>query len=303
MRQQAASFTLRRLSSSSSSSFPNFNLVVFKSTTINLNPVPVCVANIHNSNNNHSQNQSRFMGTGPRGARGHGWFDKYRSGEGGRHLQGKYNTRNVEKLVSINNEVFSLNNANNTDKNSTTSSVVPKEAFLDFVIEGEDEGKEGSRTNPHRVIIELASTALPNTCRNFIDLCTTTDTTESDGNDESGFKSSKVFKILPNLGLCIGKDNNNIIPTKNGKSFPHEATVLSHAQTGIVSMLNNKGTLQNDSRFMIMTTEDAPHLDGKHVAFGRVKVGLEKLQGLVESVYTRKGKPSIDIQIVSCGLV
>ena len=46
--------------------------------------------------------QIRLMGTGSRGARGHGWLHKYRAGEGGRHLQGRYHNRDIEKLISIN---------------------------------------------------------------------------------------------------------------------------------------------------------------------------------------------------------
>ena len=242
--------------------------------------------------------QIRFMGTGPRGSRGHGWLHKYRAGEGGRHLQGKYHKRDIEKLTSINDQVFGLNN----EKNVSLAS----QAYLDLAVEGEEDG-------PHRVIIELASAALPNTCQNFIDLCQAHENDNNTDNEQiadyKGYKQSKVFRILPQVGLCLG---DTVLNTgKQGKCspkisptgmFPDEPTVISHAEKGIVSMLST-GVDKNDSRFMIMTVDDAPHLDGRHVAFGRVKEGLESLQKIVENTYTKKGVPSVNIEVVGCGVL
>jgi len=243
------------------------------------------------------------MGTGPRGARGHGWLHKYRAGLGGRHLQGRYHKRDVEKLASINDKVFSLNETH-ASKVST-----PTEAYLDFAVEGESGG--GS---PHRVVIELASAALPKTCRNFVDLCETGNDSNGIGNGDgqsTGYKSSKVFKILPQVGLCLGDTtvmNNgeqgqcspNVDTSTQTRTFAHEATVLSHAQKGIVTMLST-GLDKNDSRFLIMTADDAPHLDGKLVAFGRVKEGLDGLQKIVANTYTKRGVPTTNIEVVGCG--
>ena len=83
-------------------------------------------------------------------------------------------------------------------------------------------------------------------------------------------------------------------------TFAHESVVLSHAEKGIVSMLST-GLDKNDSRFMITTVDDAPHLDGKHVAFGRVKEGLDFLEDLVANIYTKKGQPTVAIEVVKCG--
>jgi len=245
---------------------------------------------IFTKNNQMNNTQIRSMGT--RGARGHGWLHKYRSGEGGRHLQGRYHNRDIQKLTSINDQVFALNTIH-SDKVST-----PCKAYLDVAVEGEDDG-------PHRIVIELASAALPNTCRNFVDLCVA---------DKHGYTSSKVYKILPQVGLCLGDTtdyNNgkqgrcspNVVPTDalvNTSTFAHEATVLSHAEKGIVTMLST-GLDKNDSRFMIMTADDAPHLDGRLVAFGRVKEGLDALENIVKNTYTKKGEPTVNIEIVGSG--
>jgi len=235
--------------------------------------------------------QTRSMG-GTRGARGHGWLKKYRAGLGGRHLQGRHHNRDKQKLVSINDEVFALNQSLNGvvgDK--------PTMTYIDLQIEGDKD--------PHRIIIELASAALPKTCGNFAALC----------KDEScGYESTKVFKIEKNVGVCLG-DNT---PSNNGEggkchpdfaveghnpySFEHEALVLSHAQKGMVTMLSS-GLDKNDSRFMITTVNDSPHLDGKYMAFGRVKEGLEWLEKIAENTFTKRGKPISNIEVVSSGVL
>ena len=40
---------------------------------------------------------------------------------------------------------------------------------------------------------------------------------------------------------------------------------------------------------MIMTVDDAPHLDGTLVAFGKVREGLTALKEIVSNMYTQKG--------------
>ncbi len=280
--------------------------------------------NIHNYHYHHQSSiRSRSFATGTRGARGHGWLHKYRSGEGGRHLQGRYHKRDLQKLTSINDQVFALNEKIGEDSPSSSQETAPvlppTRVFLDFAMEGGGGGDESltkndvddspqpststTTTTTQRVIIELASAALPNTCRNFVDLCNAKD-------GEVGYKHSKVFRILPKVGLCLG-DTTHWNNGKQGRCSPmisetgmfaDEPTVVSHSEKGIVSMLST-GVDKNDSRFMITTVEDAPHLDGRYVAFGRVKEGLDSLQEIVKTTYTRRGVPSVNIQVVNCGVL
>lgn len=233
------------------------------------------------------------MGTGTRGARGHGWFKKYREGKGGRHLQGRYHYRNVDELSDINEQVFSMNN-NHDDNDSTT---IGDKVYLDISLDGED---------AKRVVIQLASRALPVTCTNFQKLC--------DGGGDWGYKSTNVFKIEKGVGVCMGD-----VAGYDGKrgmchpsvadphakvpfTFQHESHAISHTGPGIVSMLST-GVDKNDSRFII-TTDNAPQLDGRYVAFGRVTEGLDYLlHDIAENVYTRRGRPAVNIQVVSCGSI
>ena len=223
------------------------------------------------------------MGSGTRGARGHGWLTKYRAGLGGRHLQGKNYKRDVKKLLSINDKVFGLNQK-------------PSEAYLDLSVEGEKQ--------PRRITIELASTALPKTCENFTSLCQ---------DQSSGYMSSRVFNIQKGAGICLGdlseandgstgQSYASITDATQPKSLDHEANFLSHAQKGMVSMLS-PGLDKNDSRIIITTVDDAPQLDGKLVAFGRVKEGLDHIAHIVTNVYTKKGRPTLNIEVVGSGVM
>lgn len=240
------------------------------------------------------------MGTGTRGARGHGWLQKYRDGLGGRHLQGRFHKRNVEHLNRINDQVFSLNGGKETI------------AYLDFKVASSspstdipiDDRTSTNQQTSKRITIQLASAALPQTCQNFVKLC------NSDESDGVTYKNSKVFKIEPKAGICLGDLPNSdgkegrCHPSINGglNTFPDESMVLSHSQKGIVSMLST-GVDKNDSRFIITTVDDAPHMDGRYVAFGKVKDGMEALEEILNNTYTKKGKPTVDIQIVACGIL
>lgn len=240
-------------------------------------------------NNSTTTTILRQMGTGSRGARGHGWFRKYREGKGERHLQGRYHYRNVEELKQINDEVFSFNDDTHNDNSNSV--------YLDISVDGKD---------TKRVVIELASKALPVTCENFQKLCNS-----HNNKEEWGYQSTNVFKIEKNVGLCMGDVNG--LDGKGGMchpsvavphakvpyTFAHESHAISHVQPGIVSMLSS-GLDKNDSRFII-TTNDAPQLDGLYVAFGRVQEGMDFIQDLAQNIYTRKGKPSVNIEIISCG--
>jgi cyclophilin family peptidyl-prolyl cis-trans isomerase len=225
----------------------------------------------------------RSMATGPRGARGHGWLVKYRSGRGGRHLQGRWHYRDVDELNSLNDRVFAMNEK--LDKKET-------EAYLDLSVGGEE---------PRRVVIELAAAVLPKTTSNFRKLC-------QEG-EEGGYKSTSVYKIEKTVGLCLGdviynngssgRCHPDLASPLTPFSFEDEGFYLSHTDKGIVSMMS-PGVHSNDSRFLI-TTEGAPQLDGRFVAFGRVKEGMDVIEHVASSVFTKRGRPTVEITVADCG--
>ncbi|KAL7540465.1 hypothetical protein ACHAWF_006687 [Thalassiosira exigua] len=225
----------------------------------------------------------RPMAAGTRGSRGHGWFWKYREGLGGRHLQGRWHQRDVEELNKINDEVFAMNGGD-----------VPTEAYLDLSVAGDA---------PRRVVIELAAAALPKTTENFRLLC-------QELGDRGGYEATSVYRIEKTVGLCLGdvvtddgstgRCHPNLGTPFSPYSFEDEGFLVSHTGPGIVSMMS-PGAHRNDSRFLI-ATEDAPQLDGRFVAFGRVKEGLDVIEDIASSVFTKRGRPTVEIKVAGCGV-
>ena len=62
------------------------------------------------------------------------------------------------------------------------------------------------------------------------------------------------------------------------------------------------GVHENDSRFLITTT-NSPQLDGRFVAFGRVVEGMDVIEDIHTNVFTKRGRPTVDIEVVECGVL
>ncbi|KAM3579582.1 Peptidyl-prolyl cis-trans isomerase D [Umbelopsis sp. WA50703] len=83
-----------------------------------------------------------------------------------------------------------------------------------------------------------------------------------------------------------------------GEKFEDENFDLKHDKPFLLSMAN-AGPGTNGSQFFITTTE-TPHLDGKHVVFGKVLKG-KGLVRTIENQPTSSDKPIKDVVIVNCG--
>eukprot|EP00270_Netrium_digitus_P020946 TRINITY_DN8774_c0_g1_i1.p1 TRINITY_DN8774_c0_g1~~TRINITY_DN8774_c0_g1_i1.p1 ORF type:complete len:198 (+),score=24.26 TRINITY_DN8774_c0_g1_i1:14-607(+) len=147
--------------------------------------------------------------------------------------------------------------------------------YLDVAFDGQVVG---------RILLELRPDIVPKTVENFIGLCKRAD----------GYKGTTLHRIIPGFMAQGGSCGMSIF----GKRFEDESFELKHEGRGILSMANS-GADTNNTQFFI-TFKDTPHLDGKHVVFGKVVQGMEVVDKL-ESVGSRSGATSLTVTIHDCG--
>lgn len=126
------------------------------------------------------------------------------------------------------------------------------------------------------------------------------------GTDEEGhalcYKNNIFHRVIKQFmiqGGDITKQNGTGGMSIYGDRFNDECFTIKHKEPGMLSMAN-AGPNTNGSQFFI-TTVPCPHLDGKHVVFGKVVKGMEIIN-MVENVETDShDKPKEDVVIVDCG--
>ena len=164
--------------------------------------------------------------------------------------------------------------------------------FLDIAIDNENVG---------RIEIELNGDT-PITSENFRCLCT-----GEKGETKNGvplhYKGSVFHRIIPGF-MCQGGDFERSNGTGGesiyGEKFNDENFNHKHVGAGCLSMAN-AGPNFNSSQFFI-TFGDMPHIDGKHVVFGKVTAGEEVYQA-IEKAGSEKGAVKAPVTIVDCGQI
>nr|XP_027095988.1 peptidyl-prolyl cis-trans isomerase CYP63-like isoform X1 [Coffea arabica]XP_027095993.1 peptidyl-prolyl cis-trans isomerase CYP63-like isoform X1 [Coffea arabica]XP_027095998.1 peptidyl-prolyl cis-trans isomerase CYP63-like isoform X1 [Coffea arabica]XP_027096002.1 peptidyl-prolyl cis-trans isomerase CYP63-like isoform X1 [Coffea arabica]XP_027114875.1 peptidyl-prolyl cis-trans isomerase CYP63-like isoform X1 [Coffea arabica]XP_027114883.1 peptidyl-prolyl cis-trans isomerase CYP63-like iso len=152
-----------------------------------------------------------------------------------------------------------------------------------------------------RITIELFADVVPKTAENFRALCTGEKGIGSSTGKPLHYKGSSFHRIIKGFmaqGGDFSKGNGTGGESIYGGKFPDENFKLDHSEAGLLSMANS-GPNTNGSQFFI-TFKRQPHLDGKHVVFGKVVEGMEVIRR-VERVGTADGKPSGVVKIVDSG--
>lgn len=156
------------------------------------------------------------------------------------------------------------------------------------MVQGQGGGGRGGKTNRvyfdvsigqgpvGRIVVELFDKVVPATCENFKQLCTGEANNNSMERFQMSYRGTPFHRIIRGFmiqGGDITKGDGTGGLSIYGERFADENFLLKHDRPGLLSMAN-AGPNTNGSQFFI-TTQPTPHLDGKHVVFGRVISGME----------------------------
>lgn len=152
-----------------------------------------------------------------------------------------------------------------------------------------------------RLVFELYADTSPRTAENFRALCT-----GEKGIGKSGkalcYKNSIFHRVIPGF-MAQGGDFTRFDGTGGesiyGNKFADENFVRKHVRRGLLSMAN-AGRNTNGSQFFV-TFKATPHLNGKHVVFGRVVEGEDVIQRLESLRRASDDRPVEEVLVADCG--
>jgi len=195
----------------------------------------------------------------------------------------------VTKIANIVEGVVPPGESNNPDEvlegEGTNISNEKKNVYFDIGIDGNNYDK--------RIEIQLFDNIVPKTCKNFRELCLT-----------KKFKNSFFHRVIKDF-MLQGGDFTNHDGTGGysiyGDKFEDENFSIKHTEAGLLSMAN-AGPNTNGSQFFIITVP-TPHLDNKHVVFGKVVKNLDYIHTIENLEVNENDKPIKNCIILDSGVI
>jgi len=155
-----------------------------------------------------------------------------------------------------------------------------------------------------RIQFELFKNVTPLTAENFRQLCTGEKGRSRRSGKALSYKHSVFHRVIPGFmaqGGDFTKFNGTGGESVYGHEFKDENFKVRHTQPFLLSMAN-AGPNTNGSQFFI-TFAKAPHLDGKHVVFGRVDKGQDIVRRMerVKTNHSDIPQNADKILVTKCG--
>ncbi|KAG2173090.1 hypothetical protein INT43_004463 [Umbelopsis isabellina] len=187
--------------------------------------------------------------------------------------------------------------------------------FFDIDIDGQRVG---------RIVFELFADEVPLTAENFRALCTGEKGIGKVSSMPLHYRGSIFHRVIKGF-MCQGggksiqlhqrcrrfysvnRQRSTDFTRRNGSggesiygaTFADENFKRKHTTHGLLSMAN-RGPNTASSQFFI-TTRPTPHLDGKHVVFGRVVSGYEVVETMETQPVDQNSRPLQLVMIANCG--
>jgi len=153
-----------------------------------------------------------------------------------------------------------------------------------------------------RIIFELFTDTAPKTSENFRALCTGEKGMSPLSDRPLYYKNSIIHRSIKDFMIQGGdftKRNGTGGESIYGGTFPDEDLTRPIDSEGLLCMAN-RGPNTNGSQFFV-SLRACPHLNGKHVVFGRVVRGYDIVQRIAELPVDEKDRPKTPVTIANCG--
>jgi len=187
-------------------------------------------------------------------------------------------------------------------------------AFFEIRI-GKQQQQQQQQQPLLRLDLILYDDDVPKTVRNFVHYLSEHNNNNNNNNNSNsntssgGYRNSCFHRIIPGFmaqGGDFVKGDGTGSASIYGESFPDENFRHRHDRPGVLSMANS-GRDTNGSQFFV-TFRPTPHLDGRHVVFGRVDLSKPEARDALRALETVRtdgtnDRPVAPVEIVDCGIV